>query len=72
MQMLHDPRFMILFLVGFVVSYMSLVTRKPVFRVCDQVGLNWPAQIHKRARVVELQIKKLEILYYRGSEKQRC
>ena len=30
---------------GVLWSYMSLVARKPVFGVCDEVDSNWPAQL---------------------------
>ena len=46
---------------------MSLVTRKPVFGVFDQVRLK-PAQPQKLTRGLKFRKKKLEILYYLGSE----
>ena len=45
--------------------------RKPVFGVFDQYDSNWSAQLHRLASVIKLHIKKLEILFYLGSEQKR-
>ena len=50
---------------------LSNVTRKPVFGVCDQLRLK-PAQLMRLARVLKLRLKQVEILFYAGSEQQRC
>ena len=48
-------------------AHMCLVRRKPVFWVFD-----WPAQPQKLARGFKFKKLKLAILYYLGSEQQRC
>ena len=49
-----EPNFKVSYIVtepGHSKTYkMSHITRKPVFRVCDQVRLNWPAQLSRLAR----------------------
>ena len=50
---------------------MSLVTRKPVIRVRDQVRLKPAAQLMRLARVFKFWLQQVEILYYPGSELQR-
>ena len=49
-------------------SYMSHVTRKPVFGVSNQVGSNQPAQLMRLARVLKFRLKQEDVLYYPGSE----
>ena len=48
--------------------HMSLLMRKPVFRVSDQVPHNQALQPHKMARGLKFRIKKVEGLYYLCSE----
>ena len=48
--------------------YMSLVVRKPVFRVSDQVDTNRAVQPQKIARGLKLQIEEVEGLYYQCGE----
>ena len=47
---------------------MSLVVRKPVFRVSDQVRHNQAVRQQKMARSLKFRIKKVEGLFYLCSE----
>ena len=47
---------------------MSLVLRKPVFRVSDQVDTNQAVQSQKMVRGLEFRIEEVEGLYYPCSE----
>ena len=49
---------------------MSLITRKPFFRVCDQVRLKPACSASEPSESLEISIEKLEVLYYLGSEQQ--
>ena len=50
-------------------DYLSIVTRKPVFGVCNQVKLKPACAATEASRGLKFQMWKLEVLYYLGSEK---
>ena len=49
-------------------DYLSLVTRKPVSGVCNQVKLKPACTATEASRGLKFQMWKLEVLYYLGSE----
>ena len=51
---------------------MSLVTRKPSLGFAIRVDSNRSVQPQKLDRGLKFRIKKQEVLYYLGSEQQRC
>ena len=57
---------------GSVVLFLSFIKTEPVFRVSDYIIHKPGFEITEATSTLKFRIKKIERLYFLGSERQRC